>query len=254
MDGTQGAALPQEPWRAGTVRSGAAVVFLPGEFKAAERISQRLFGRALRPREFAGLAGAPDDAKVEVGASGGQLYLELGDPVAATYRGHYYLFCTKAAVVLRNDGFHIFFRAMQRQGLGLQVHYRQACNAAACGVDRIELWAGRRHDENGYYTWPRYGFDCPLPASIRRRLPISLEDSHTLLDLMSCEKGRRWWREHGVTIRVRFDLASGSRSQRVLAEYVRARIGVVSQGSEVECRASADTDVSQIGVAVPAAA
>jgi hypothetical protein len=231
MDWTQGAALPPTPWRPWTVRSRATVVFLPGEHRAAERISQRLFGRTLRPREYAGLAGAPDNAKVEVGASDGHLYIELGDPLAATYRGHYYLFCRKAAIVLRNDGFHIFLRAMRRQGLGLQVHYRQARNAAACGVDRIDLWAGRRHDENGYYTWPRYGFDCLLPASIRRRLPIGLERSQTLLDLMSCEKGRQWWEAHGVAVRVRFDLAPGSRSQRVLAEYVRTRIVIDRQGS-----------------------
>jgi hypothetical protein len=232
MDGTQGAALPQGLWRSCTVGSRAAVVFFPGELKAAERLSQRLFGRLLRPREYAGLAGAPDNAKVEVGASDGQLYIELGDPVAASFRGHYYLFYRKAAVVLRNDGFHILVHAMRRQGLGLQICCRQARSAAACGVDRIELRAGRRRDENGYYTWPRYGFDCPLPASIRRRLPLGLDRSRALLDLMSCEKGREWWREHGVTIRVRFDLAPGSRSWRVLAEYVRARTSVARRSSD----------------------
>jgi hypothetical protein len=229
MDWTQDAALPPIPLYSWTDQSRATVAFLPGEHKAAERVSQRLFGRSLQPREYAGLAGAPDDAKVDVGASDGQLYIELGDPVATAFRGHYYLFCSKTAVVLRNDGFHIFLRAMRRHGFGLQVHCRQTRNAAACGVNRIDLWAGRRRDENGYYTWPRYGFDCPLPASIRRRLPIGLEQSRTLLDLMSCEKGRDWWREHGVTVRVQFDLAPGSRSQRVLAEYVRTRLGGDSQ-------------------------
>jgi hypothetical protein len=223
MDWTQGAALPPTSWRPWTVHSRAAVVFLAGEHRAAERISLRLFGRTLRPREYAGLAGAPDNAKVEVGASDGQLYIELGDPISAAYRGHYYLFCRKAAVVLRSDGFHICVRAMRRQGFGLQVHYRQARNAAACGVDRIDLCAGRRHDENGYYTWPRYGFDCPLPASIRRGLPLGLRHSRTLLDLMSCEKGRQWWQANGVAIRVQFDLAPKSRSRRVLEEYVRSK-------------------------------
>jgi hypothetical protein len=223
MESTHGAVLPPTPWRPWTVISGAAVAFLPGEHKAAERISQRLFGRMLQPREYAGLAGAPDDATVQVGASDGRLYIELGDPSAATYRGHYYLFCRKAAVVLRNDGFHILLRTMQRRGLGLQVHYRQARSAAACGVDWIELCAGRRRDENGYYTWPRYGFDCRLPASMRNRLPPDLQRCRTLLDLMSYESGRRWWREHGVTIRVRFDLAPGSRSRRALAAYVHAK-------------------------------
>jgi hypothetical protein len=224
MESTHGAVLPPTPWRPWTVISRAVVVFLPGEDKAAARISQRLFGRTLQPQEYAGLAGAPDDATVQVGASDGRLYIELGDPPAASYRGHYYLFCRKAAVVLLNDGFHILLRAMQRRGLGLQIHYRQARNAAACGVDWIELCAGRRDDENGYYTWPRYGFDCPLPASMRDRLPVDWRRCSTLLDLMSSESGRRWWREHGIAIRVRFDLAPGSRSRRVLDAYVGTRI------------------------------
>jgi len=223
MDRTHGAALPPRAWRPWTACSRALVAFLPGEHEAAERISQRLFGRTLHLREYAGLAGAPDSAKVEVGASDGRLYIELGDPVAATYCGYYYVYCRKAAVVLLNDGFCIHLRAMRRQGLGLQMFYRQARNAAARGVDWIDVLAGRRRDENGYYTWPRYGFDCPLSASIRRRLPVGLEHSRTLLDVMSCEKGREWWQEHGTAVGVRFDLAPGSRSRHTLAEYIRTR-------------------------------
>ena len=225
MDSTQDAALPPTAWRPWTAQSRATVAFLPGEHKAAERIAQRLFGRALHATEYAGLAGAPDNAKVEVGASDGRLYLELGDPVAAAYCGYYYVYGKKGAVVLLNDGFCIQLRAMRRQGLGLRMFCRQARNAVACGVDQIEATAGRRRDENGYYTWPRYGFDCPLPALFQRRLPVGLEDSRTLLDAMSCQTGREWWREHGMTICVRFDLAAGSRSRRTLAEYVRTRAG-----------------------------
>ena len=226
MDWGQSVALSATSWRPWSAHSRAEVVFLSGERQAAERAARRLFDLALLPREYAGLAGAPDDAQVEVGASGGKLYVELHDPVAAAYRGHYYLYRKKAVVVLQNDGFHIHLRAMRRRGLGLRMFYRQARNAAALGVGRIEALAGRRGDENGYYTWPRFGFDGPLPASIRRLLPVGLERSRTILDLMSCEKGRSWWEEHGVTIRVSFDLASGSRSQCTLARYVHARIRI----------------------------
>jgi hypothetical protein len=222
MGWTQGAASLPRAWRPWTAHSRASVSFLPGEHKAAERIAQRLFGRTLAPQEYAGLAGAPDDATVEVGASAGRLYIELGDSVAA-YRGYYYVYGSKAAIVLLNDGFRISLRAMRRQGLGLQMFCRQVRSAAAHGIDRIDALAGRRPDENGYYTWPRYGFDCLLPAALRCRLPMGLERSRTLLDVMSCEKGREWWREHGTAVRVRFDLASGSRSRRTLAEYVRSR-------------------------------
>jgi hypothetical protein len=223
MGSAHGAALPATPWRPWSVHSRAEVAFLLGEQRAAERVARQLFGRVLRPSEYAGLAGAPDAAKVQIGASDGKLYIEMREPVAATC-GYYYLYRAKTAVVLLNDGFRINVQAMRGHGLGLQMFHRQARNARAIGVDRIEVVAGRKGDENGYYTWPRYGFQGALPASIRHLLPVGLEHSRTILGLMSCEKGRGWWREHGVTTAVRFDLAPGSRSRRTLVRYVRERI------------------------------
>jgi hypothetical protein len=214
-----------EPWPA---RSRANVVFLPGERGAAERIVRRLFQRPLEGWEYAGLAGAPDDAQVEVGASRGKLYIEMGDPVAATYRGHYYVCLAALHLVVINDGFHIPLRALQRCGLGLRILHRQVAAAAALGVDRIEVVAGRRREENGYYTWPRFGFEGVLPARLRRMLPIGLGSAKTVLDLMECEKGRAWWRENGVTIGARFDLAAGSRSRAALDRYVRTRTNSAS--------------------------
>ena len=159
-------------WRPWSAHSRAEVAFLLGEQRAAERAARRLFGRVLHPSEYAGLAGAPDDAKVEVGASDGKLYLEMRDHVAAAYRGYYYVYGNQAALVLLNDGLRIHVPAMRGHGLGLQMFHRQARNAAAMGIDRIELVAGRRHDENGYYTLAalripgcvagaRFGISCP---------------------------------------------------------------------------------------------
>ncbi len=204
------------------------MVFLPGEGGAAERIARRLFQRPLESWEYAGLAGAPDDAQVEVGALRGKLYIEMGDPVAAAYRGHYYVCRTAPHLVVINDGFHIPLRNLQRRGLGLRIHQRQVAAAAALGVDRIEVVAGRRREENGYYTWPRFGFESLLPARLRRMLPIGLRSAKTVLDLMECEMGRAWWRANGVTIGARFDLAAGSRSCAALDRYVCTKINSAS--------------------------
>jgi hypothetical protein len=228
MDPADGVASSPTPWNPWPARSGAAVFFLPGERRAAERIARRFFERPLETWEYAGLAGAPDGAQVEVGASGAKLYIEMGDAVAATYRAHYYLRRAGTQLVLLNDGFHIRASGLQRRGFGLHVFLRQALHAVALGVDRIETIAGRRHDENGYYTWPRFGFDGVLPARLRRLLPIGLEDARTVLDLMECEKGRLWWRQRGATIRAVFDLAEGSRSRAALGRYVMAKMNSTS--------------------------
>jgi hypothetical protein len=62
-----------------------------------------------------------------------------------------------------------------------------------------------------------------LPATLRRKLPLGLDHAHSVLDLMECEKGRLWWREHGTTIRVVFDLAFDSRSRETLERYQRMK-------------------------------
>ena len=70
---------------------------------------------------------------------GGKLYIEMGDPAAAAYRGYYYVRRAAAHLVVINDGFHIPLRHLQRRGLGLHILHRQVAAAAALGVDRIEV-------------------------------------------------------------------------------------------------------------------
>jgi hypothetical protein len=213
--------MPGGLWPA---RSRAEVSFLAGEQGDVERIARRLFGGPLRRWQYAGLAGAPDGARVELGTYDGQLYLETSEPVANRYRMVHLARRTKAHLVILVEGFHVQVQNMQGRGLGLRIFHRQLANAQALGVDRIQAIAGRRHDENGYYTWPRFGFDGALPGKIRANLPLGLEDIRTVLDLMASEKGRRWWQQHGGTIRVTFDLADCSRSRKVFQRYLRQRL------------------------------
>jgi len=217
-----------ESWRPWPVFSRAEALFLLGERSAAERIAQRLFRRPLEMWEYAGLAGAPDDARVEVGASRKTLYIEMGDPVNATYRAYYYLRRTCGQLVLINDGFHIRALDRQRRGFGLKVFHRQVQNALRLGIVCINTVAGRGHGENGYYTWPRFGFNGGLPTRVRRRLPDNLHGRRTVLDLMDCRRGRDWWREHGETLRVTFNLVAGSRSRAMLSRYVFAKMKIAS--------------------------
>jgi len=200
--------------------SRAKVIVYDGEDRQVERSARRLFGRALEPWEYAGLAGAPDDALVEVGTLHGGIYLELCQPLSNSYRGSHVAQRLSVGVVLFNEGFYIQRRRLQRRGLGLRVIQRQLHSARNLGVLRIVGRAGRRHGENGYYTWPRFGFDGPLPVQVRQRLPPGLRGARTVLDLIDCEAGRRWWRQNGVPLHVSFDLADGSRSWAVFERYL----------------------------------
>jgi hypothetical protein len=98
--------------------------------------------------------------------------------------------------------------------------HRQLRYAQALGIVGVETFADRRPDDNGYYLWPRFGFDGPLPSQIRQELPQDLAAAQTVLDLMQSKAGRQWWRRHGVAIRVRFDLTLESRSWRAFLRYL----------------------------------
>ncbi len=204
-------------------RGGAGVAFFAGERAAAERIARRLFGHSLADWEYAKLAGAPRDAQVDVGASGDKLYIEMTSPVTAAYHAHYYVYRATSGIVLVNDGFFVSQQKLRGHGFGLRCFRRQAAAAESLGIDRIELVAGRGRNENGYYTWPRFGFDGLIPMRVRRLLPMKLEIADTLLDVMALPDGRAWWRRYGVMVHAAFDVAPGSRSRRVLECYVRDR-------------------------------
>ena len=203
----------------------ARVTFYRGERRDVEQTARRLFGRRLLASEYAGLAGAPGRADVIVGTFDGGLHIEIAEPVGDSYRGVSLVRTLGSQVVVVNDAFHIRDRDMRRRGLGLGIFRRQLHHARLLSVTRIETTAGRAEDENGYYTWPRFGFDGPLPGGIRPILPHGLRHARALLDLLECKRGRQWWRRHGITVDVTFDMAADSRCWRTFQRYLRRRLG-----------------------------
>lgn len=140
------------------------------------------------------------------------LYVEVFQPVTSYYHVVQRIRRGDDGPVVVIDAFRVR-ASMRRKGLGSAIFARQLAAASALGVRRIETLAGRHGDENGYYTWPRLGFDGPLPDVIRHKLPVGLEHATSVLDLMRREKGRQWWKAHGIPVAVAFDLADRSRSR-----------------------------------------
>jgi GNAT superfamily N-acetyltransferase len=205
------------------------VTFYLGERRDVQRVARRLFGRPLHAWEYAGLAGAPDDAHVQVGTYDGGLYVEMADRPPNCCRGVWLMRPRDSQVVIVNDGFQIRSAKLRGRGLGLRMFQRQLEHAKGLRIAWIETVAGRCGNENGYYTWPRFGFDGPLPGEIRRVLPLGLDHAETVLDLMAYEKGRLWWKEQGRPIEVRFDMSPGSRCWNVFSRYVRRKLGLAIQ-------------------------
>ncbi len=201
------------------------IFFSFGERADARCVAHDLFGSEIATRHFAGLAGAPRGADVEVGGCQGQLTIEISDPRHQIYRGVVHVFRAGDGPVLHIEALHIHRPALRGRGLGLSIFARALKTARLLGMARIETRAGRRRNENGYYSWPRYGFEGQLPNWFRSRLPRELSEAQSVLDIMDSAAGRRWWLEHGVELDLTFDVRSGSRSRWVFSRYLRSRRG-----------------------------
>jgi hypothetical protein len=211
--------------KAGPAWRGAEVMFLPGERRGARRMAEQLFGRPLRPWEYAGLCGAPDGARVEVGTLGGQLYVEMREPATHRYQSAWRVKATGRGPLLIGECLPLAAGRMRRNALEIRVLQRQVCYAKALGVIGIETIATRCCGDHGYCVWPRIGFDGLLPRAIGAKLPAGLAAAQSLLDVVQTEEGCRWWRRHGRTIRLRLDLVEPSRGWQLFLRSLRPIAG-----------------------------
>ena len=106
----------------------------------------------------------------------------------------------------------------------------QVANAREAGFDWIECHAAgfKGGVYNGYYTWPRFGYDQELDTlrdqntaeAAKRDFP----EAKTVLDIMKTKEGRDWWKENGADLhKAKFDLREGSRSMKILEAYLHER-------------------------------
>ena len=119
-------------------------------------------------------------------------------------------------------------------GIGSQIFHNAVKEQAKLGIKDMETYAVKGPSENGYYTWPRLGFDAPLHEVYDRDIPrhISkldqIEDvvpgAKTVRDVISHPEGRKWWKENGKEIKdAKFDLTEGSDSRNILDNYMSVR-------------------------------
>ncbi len=111
-------------------------------------------------------------------------------------------------------------------GFGAKFFARQVEGCRKAGIKYIENLSARSESMNGYYTWPRFGYDAPLTENyidlaVVRAVRAQFPDAKTLLDVMATPEGREWWKENGGDISPnRFDCSSDdSRSMQVLRAY-----------------------------------
>lgn len=212
-----------------------------------------LSGVESHPPEIVAAAGnASDGARVTVDASAGHVRLNTRGPGHEAMRTFHRtpdgkLICHNDLFMVEwvrdrsvTDGRYPGWRRRDPGYNGTELMANQVRALRAMGAAQMETYACRSDDDdpnhamNGYYTWPRLGYDGAIPDRKYQALPPELKalvDSNptgsttrrSVLNLMSTEAGRKWWKEHGQSISCKFDLADNSLSMRTLAKYLEER-------------------------------
>lgn len=138
--------------------------------------------------------------------------------------------------------FQIDPMSSRRRGIGARIFAQMASGLAFIGVNEISLWA-EDDNANGYYTWPRLGFNMKIPAYLH---PLMIHDGLPAVDnthdLFKEEGGAAWWKEYGERDAALFDLRPGSESWVMLNNYLQSR--GISLPSRPASLTSSDADVS----------
>lgn len=121
------------------------------------------------------------------------------------------------------------------QGKGREMFAKSVEHARKMGVERLTLNAARG-DKNGeqlvgYAVWPKFGFDAPLELGSRQiwAMPLKMKWQYmtgklkTVQDLQATPEGVAFWKEHGDSANMSFDLSEGSLSSHKLAAYQAAK-------------------------------
>lgn len=190
------------------------------------RIMSKVLGDKATKEDVARMAGAGPGAQVHIlpGSVLDRLHVKITHPDYSASR----------AIGRDADGKGVITNewvkvpeGKQGDGIGRGLFTRQVEEAAKAGFDRIECRASKSDEHNGYYSWPRMGYNqdvSNLPSSTRAAIAAKYPDAKTVLDVMAGPGGVKWWKSNGETLaHATFDLKEGSKSRLVLDAYNKAK-------------------------------
>jgi len=174
---------------------------------------------------FPDLVGAPDDAILDAASmSPGNVRVNgKGDGYDFT---RYFKTDENGDKYIHNASFEA-----EKKGQGAEIFSNQVENAVENGFSYIRCHAaGNQGSEfNGYYTWPRYGYDQDISefdGAFQQKVKSAFPEANSVLDIMETKEGRDWWKANGKDMRnAKFDLKPGSRSMNILKSYMDAKKG-----------------------------
>ncbi len=208
-----------------------------------ESVEQDLFGRVLTESDYATMFARLPDVQVKVSSvpdydthSGNEgIGIVVSHPSIASCDRELSrdasgrVFCYNSILQLKTSA--------QGTGFGTEFFAAQVEGLRAVGVEYMEVdAAGERTDRhwNGYYTWPRLGYDGQIPRHLIQSLqaaesqgkisvPVTLHYGLRVLELMETPEGRNAWKQYGGRMDMTFELDPTSWNSQYLELYLQAR-------------------------------
>jgi ADP-ribosyltransferase exoenzyme len=214
--------------------------------KGLAEFSKQIFGRKMSEDELADLIGAADGAEVEFDYSPHTGITMVVKHPYYTQRRSIMVDSFgkgKGKPIIKNEEF--FAEDGAPKGIGTQIFTTQVYNSKKAGVYRFLTDAGKAEPNedypkgmNGYYTWPRLGYNGSLDDldidhdSLRETFPDVFGDLNafqihdkTIQDIMKLPGGPEWWKDNGTSFTGGFNLQDDSDSMKILNAYVGAKFG-----------------------------
>lgn len=208
--------------------------------KDSHILVREMFGKSIDKYELARLTGAPDQSEIEIRSIFKTLYIDVRHPFINNMMRTLKLNPNTGAVILENYVFKTVKDGTVPSNLAGRVLYKEMNQARKLGINTVITHGvgdnGIRNSWNGYYTWPRYGFNAKIPTEsmrqIRRIDESEFADKQefdqimtatSILDLMKTEKGRKIWQLFGQDVHLTFDTDPKSSNYKTLVAYLHEK-------------------------------
>jgi hypothetical protein len=212
-------------------------------------ISKELFGRSLTAQEYSHLMAAPSGSRINIdileNAHEWGYNEAVGEVISINVTHPYYR--NQARKIYRNtkgqlELHHAVWELHSHapKGTGTWVFLGAVNAALKYKVDVITTDAAGNPGEllpdrqsfNGYYTWPRLGYNARLSEEHRAKLPTHLQTACTLNQLFLMKDGAEWWKLNGGSGQMVFSLNPRHSSLKVLSTYLRQKAAQRKQNGD----------------------
>ncbi len=196
-------------------------------------------------QELADLVGVPHGAKIDVyDVMTNKVRVDVNHPMLHALRT--FQLHGDGTRSVHNDSFSTKVKMNGEKttgkGIGSAVFSHQVEALVEHGYSEIRTLAAGDYEKargkaptNGYYTWPRLGYDAPFDKralTLKQEAEVNSFAPHAemLSDLMQTQTGRDWWRLNGQGDEMTFDLTDPppSKSLQILRAYMEQRSKIKS--------------------------